>query len=381
MSHLPPPAEPGDGTRAVHAGLPAPRPGRPALPGPVFAAHYHLPGDPAEATYGYGRNANPTWTALETALADLESPGREAHAVVFASGMAATSAVLFTQLRAGDTAVLPTDGYHGTSGLIPRLEAFGVRVTTVPTGGPRQYAALDGARLMWTESPSNPGLDVCDLAALAEAAHARDALLAVDNTLATPLGQRPLDLGADFSMASGTKGLSGHGDLLLGYVVTRDAAAAEALRGWRAAIGAIPGPMETWLAHRSLATLQLRVDRQASNALAVATALRERPEVTGLRHPGLPDDPAHALAARQMRRYGCVVSFTLADRDTAERFLAGLRIVDNATSFGGVRSTAERRARWGGDDVPEGFIRLSVGVEDAADLIADLTGALDAAAG
>jgi len=204
--------------------------------------------------------------------------------------------------------------------------------------------------------------------------------VAVDNTLATPLGQRPLDLGADFAVASGTKQLSGHGDVLLGYVVGRDAEAMAAVRRWRKIVGAIPGPMEAWLTHRSIATLQLRVDRQCATALTVAEALRERPEVTALRHPGLPDDPSHKIASQQMRRYGCVVSFTLPTRTRADRFLDALRLVDDATSFGGVRSTAERRGRWGGDAVPEGFIRFSVGAEDPEDLVADVLRALDASA-
>lgn len=182
-------------------------------------------------------------------------------------------------------------------------------------------------------------------------------------------------------MASGTKALTGHGDVLLGYVTCRDPELAASVRHWRKIVGAIPGPMEAWLAHRSLATLDVRTRRQAGNALAVAEALGARPEVTGVRHPGLPGDPAHEQAARQMHRFGCVVSFTLPDKDFAERFLAGLRLVDDATSFGGVRTTAERRGRWGGDAVPEGFIRMSVGVEDAADLVADVRRALDAAAG
>lgn len=222
---------------------------------------------------------------------------------------------------------------------------------------------------------------MCDIRRLAEAAHARGALVAVDNTLATPLGQRPLDLGADFSVASGTKALSGHGDLLLGYVTTRDAELTAGVRKWRKTVGAIPGPMEAWLAHRSLATLALRVDRQAANALALAGALLERPEVTGVRHPGLPIDPSHQVAARQMRRFGSVVSFTLPDRAHAERFLGALRLTSEATSFGSVQSTAERRARWGGDAVEPGFIRFSVGVEDAADIVADVLRALDEAAG
>ncbi|MEU5267886.1 cystathionine gamma-lyase [Streptomyces hygroscopicus] len=371
----------GDGTRAVRAGLPEAEAYAPTLPGPVFAAHFHLPGD-AVGPYTYGRDANPTWSLLEQAISELESPGTDAETVVFSSGMGAIAAVLLSQLRQGDAAVLPSDGYQLLPALIERLEGYGVTVRTAPTGGDAQLAVLDDrTKLLWLETPSNPGLDVCDIRRLAAAAHDRGALVAVDNTLATPLGQRPLELGADFAVASGTKALTGHGDVLLGYVTCRDSRLAAEVRAWRKTVGAIPGPMEAWLAHRSLATLQLRVDRQAATALALAEALRDRPEITGLRHPGLPTDPAHRLATGQMRggRFGCVVSFTLPDKAHAERFLTALRLVDDATSFGGVRSTAERRRRWGGDAVPEGFVRFSVGAEDPDDLIADVLRALDTA--
>ncbi|MFD5266822.1 cystathionine gamma-lyase [Streptomyces sp. NPDC058335] len=367
----------GEGTRAVRAGLPEPVKYEPTLPGPVFAAHFHLPGEPT-GPYTYGRDENPTWTHLERAVGELEAPGQDGvETLVFASGMAAISSVLFSQLRAGDTVVLPSDGYQALPLVRAQLEAYGIEVRTAPTGGDAQLAVLDGAQLLWIESPSNPGLDVCDIRRLAEAAHERGALVAVDNTLATPLGQRPLELGADFSVASGTKQLTGHGDVLLGYVTGRSGDPMTAVRRWRKIVGAIPGPMEAWLAHRSIATLQLRVDRQSATALAVAQALRGRREVTGLRYPGLVDDPSHQVASRQMRRYGCVVSFTLPTRARAERFLEELRLVDDATSFGGVRSTAERRGRWGGDAVPEGFIRLSVGAEDPEDLVADVLRALE----
>ncbi|MFH9672723.1 cystathionine gamma-lyase [Streptomyces sp. NPDC017405] len=370
----------GDGTRAVRAGLPEPVKHEPTLPGPVFAAHFHLPGE-VTGPYSYGRDDNPTWTLLERAIGELEAPGREdVETLVFASGMAAISSVLFSQLRAGDAVVLPSDGYQVLPLVSAQLEAYGIEVRTAPTGGDAQLEALDGARLLWIESPSNPGLDVCDIRRLTEAAHARGALVAVDNTLATPLGQRPLELGADFSVASGTKQLTGHGDVLLGYVAGRDAEAMAAVRRWRKIVGAISGPMESWLAHRSIATLQMRVDRQNATALVVAEALRQRSEVSGLRYPGLPEDPSHKIAAQQMHRYGCVVSFTLPTRARAERFLAALRLVEDATSFGGVRSTAERRRRWGGDDVPEGFIRMSVGAEDPEDLVADILRALDESA-
>ncbi|MBO7935252.1 cystathionine gamma-lyase [Streptomyces antibioticus] len=372
----PRPESTGDGTRVVRAGLPEPVKYEPTLPGPVFAAHFHLPGEPT-GPYTYGRDENPTWTHLERALGELEAPGQEdVETLAFASGMAAISSVLFSLLRSGDTVVLPGDGYQVFPLVRAQLEAYGIEVRAAPTAGDAQLDALDGARLLWIESPSNPGLDVCDIRRLVEAAHARGALVAVDNTLATPLGQRPLELGADFSVASGTKQLTGHGDVLLGYVSGRTGEAMTAVRRWRKIVGAIPGPMEAWLAHRSIATLHLRVERQSATALAVAEALRACPEVSGLRYPGLPDDPSYPVASRQMWRYGCVVSFTLPTRARAERFLEELRLVDDATSFGGVRSTAERRGRWGGDAVPEGFIRLSVGAEDPEDLVADVLRAL-----
>ncbi|WP_103760695.1 cystathionine gamma-lyase [Streptomyces sp. SM10] len=366
----------GEGTRAVRAGLPEPEQYGPTLPGPVFAAHFHLSGEPV-GPYTYGREANPTWTHLERAIGELEAPGEPVGTTVFASGMAAVSAVLLSQVRAGDVVVMPGDGYQALPLVREQLEAYGVEVRTAPTAGEAQSELLDGAKLLWIETPSNPGLDVCDVRRLVEAAHARDVLVAVDNTLATPLGQRPLGLGADFSVASDTKGLTGHGDILLGHVTCRDPELTAGVRRWRKVVGAIPGPMEAWIAHRSLATLQLRIDRQCATALTLAGTLAERTDVTGLRYPGLPGDPSYPVAVRQMRRFGSVVSFVLADKETAERFLAALRLVDDATSFGGLRSTAERRARWGGDAVPEGFVRFSVGAEDPEDLLADVERALD----
>ncbi|MEV0576895.1 cystathionine gamma-lyase [Streptomyces sp. NPDC050392] len=365
----------GDGTRAVRAGLPEPQQYEPTLPGPVFAAHFHLSGEPT-GPYTYGRDTNPTWTHLERAIGELEAPGESVETTVFASGMAAVSAVLMSQVRTGDVVVLPDDGYQALPLVRAQLEEYGVEVRTAPTGGDAQLALLEGAKLLWIETPSNPGLDVCDVRRLVEAAHAGGTLVAVDNTLATPLGQRPLELGADFSVASDTKGMTGHGDILLGHVTCRDSGRAAGVRRWRKVVGAIPGPMEAWLAHRSLATLELRIERQCANALTLAETLAAHPEVSGLRYPGLPTDPSYPNAVRQMRRFGSVVSFVLADRGTAERFLSALHLAEDATSFGGVRSTAERRARWGGDAVPEGFIRFSVGAENASDLVADVERAL-----
>jgi cystathionine gamma-lyase len=203
-------------------------------------------------------------------------------------------------------------------------------------------------------------------------------VVAVDNSLSTVLGQHPLELGADFSVSSDSKGLTGHSDLILGHIAVRDSVLAQKLLAWREQIGSVPGPMEVWLAHRSLATLEMRLERQCRNALSIAEYLITRPEVSGVRYPGLPTDPSHEIAARQMHFYGPVLSFVLADRALAERFLRSCKLVIEATSFGGMHTTAERRARWGGDDIAEGFIRLSAGCEDSRDLVDDIAQALDA---
>jgi cystathionine gamma-lyase len=292
--------------------------------------------------------------------------------------MAAVAAVFGTLLRPGDVAVVPSDSYY-TMRLLANgyVTEMGVSVRMAPTAGNAQAALVRGAKLLWLESPSNPTLEVCDLRALIAAGHAEGCLVAVDNTTATMLGQCPLALGADFSIASDTKALTGHGDLLLGHVAVRDDAWTAKLQGWRSQVGAIPGPMETWLAHRSLATLDLRLERQCANALAIATFLAARRDVVAVRYPGLPGDAGHTIARGQMQRFGPVVSFVLPSRARAEAFLAGLALVYEATSFGGVHTTAERRARWGGDAIAEGFIRLSAGCESAADLLADLAQALD----
>ena len=254
------------------------------------------------------------------------------------------------------------------------LEPRGVEVRLAPPV--RLTEAARGADLLWLESPSNPTLEVYDIAALTELG----VTTFVDNTTAGPLLQRPLDLGAHYSLTSATKQMSGHADLVLGYVTTGDAERAQALRDWRRDAGAIPGPFEAWLAHRSLPTLAVRLERACDNALAIARLLAARDDVAGVRYPGLSGDPGHDVARRQMDGYGMVVSFDLGSRERAERFLAAAKLVTDATSFGSVHTVAERRARWGGDAVPEGFIRLSAGCEDIADLLADVERALDAPA-
>jgi cystathionine gamma-lyase len=361
-----------DGTRCVHAGLPEPVPGEPFLPGPVFAAPYHLdPAGGAPDRDGYGRMDNPTRRRLEAAIGSLEG----GDCLVFSSGQAAVTGLLLSVLRPGDTAVLPADGYFTVREFATStLRALAVAVMLTPTAGP--YPPLGGARLVLLETPANPGLDVCDIAAVSAIARASGTLLAVDNTTATPLGQQPLALGADVVVGSGTKALAGHSDLLLGYLVTRNPAVLERLRTWRDQTGAIPGAFDAWLAHRSLATLDVRLERQSANAAAVAAMLAVRPGVASVRWPGLPGDAAYPVAVRQMRRMPGVVSFDLGSAERVARFLAGSRLVASATSFGGVHTTADRRARWG-DDTGEGFVRLSCGIEDTDDLLADLSGALD----
>jgi cystathionine gamma-lyase len=295
--------------------------------------------------------------------------------------MAGVAAVFGVVLRPGDVVVLPADSYYTTRVLAEGYFAqMGIQVRMAPTGDNAQQQHIRGAKLLWLETPSTPGLDVCDIALLAAAAHAEGVLVAVDNTTPTVLGQCPLALGADFSVASDTKALTGHSDIILGHVAAREPDWADRLRAWRTQMGAIPGPMEVWLAHRSLATLDLRLERQCHNALAIARLLSTQSEVQRVRYPGLPDDPAHGIAVRQMQRFGPVVSFTLAHRQGAETFLHACRLLYEATSFGGMHTTAERRARWGGDVIPEGFIRLSAGCEDTADLLEDMQQALDVAA-
>ncbi len=362
-------SEPGPGTRVVRAGLPDPEQGEPFLPGPVFAAPFHLSGDPADATNVYTRYGNPTWRRYEEAVGSLE----DAEAVLFSSGMGAAAALLLTQLGPGSVLAVDEACYLNVRRLArTHLEPRGVEVRLAP---PAELAgAARGANLLWLETPSNPTLQVYDIAGLAELG----VTTVVDNTTAGPLLQRPLDLGATYSLTSATKQMSGHADLVLGYVTTRDAERAQALRDWRRDAGAIPGPFEAWLAHRSLATLAVRLERGCDNALAIARLLAARDDVESVRYPGLPGDPGHEVARRQMSGYGTVVAFDLGSRERAERFLAAARLVTDATSFGSVHTSAERRARWGGDAVPDGFIRFSAGCEDTADLLADVERALDA---
>jgi cystathionine gamma-lyase len=338
----------------------------------VLSSVFHLAG-PGEGTDSYGRADNPTWRAYESALAGLEGGGT----VLFASGLAALTAVLLTELRPGDTLVLPSDGYYLARAFArERLSTLDVTLREVPSARQLTPADVTGATLVLLESPSNPLLDVSDLTAACATAHAAGAVVAVDNTTPTVLGQRPLALGADYSVCSDTKATTGHGDLVLGHVATADAGRLAALRRWRTQTGGIAGPWEAWLALRSLGTLPLRLARQSANALALAELFRGHPAVSSVRYPGLPGDPAYAVASRQMDAFGGVVTAVLASAAAAEAFVAGCRLVADGTSFGDLRTSADRRERWG-DPVPPGLLRLSAGVEDTADLLADVGAALD----
>jgi cystathionine gamma-lyase len=306
-------------------------------------------------------------------------PGYRATALVFASGMAACTAVFGAVLRPGDVVVLPSNAYYAARVLVQEyFTKMGVELRTAPTANNAQADLLQGAKLLWLESPSNPTMDVCDIALLSEAAHKAGALVAVDNTTPTPLGQLPLALGADFSVASDTKAMTGHSDLLLGHVAVRDLELHAKIDQWRTLTGAALGPMEAWLAHRSIATLPLRLERSCANAQKIAEFLATRPEVASVLYPGLPSHPGHAIAAKQMRYFGPVLSFVLRDKTAAETFLSKANLLTEATSFGGISTSAERRARWGGDAIAEGFIRMSVGCEAVEDLIEDMAQALNA---
>jgi len=334
------------------------QPGDSVVPSILPTAVFHLPGNQANAPYQYGRFHNPTWEALEAALGLIEG----AETIIFPSGMAAIASVLFTCSRAGGRILIPADGYYATRALSEQfLKPLGVTVETRPTakfldGG------FEGYRVVLAETPSNPGLDVCDIAAVARGAKAAGAVFAVDNTTMTALGQQPLAHGADLVVCADTKGVNGHSDTLMGHVATRDGALMARIKDWRKFSGAIPGPFEAWLVFRGLETLEVRLSRMWASAAAIAERLAEHKKVVAVRYPGLASDPAHAIAKRQMTSFGSMISLTLKDGASAERFIQDCPYIQPSTSFGGVRTCAERRIRWG-DAVAEGFVRLSIGIE------------------
>ena len=357
----------------VRAGLPEAEQGTPFLPGPVLAAPFHLQGEVASSDLVYTRYGNPTWSRYEAALAELEG----GEVVLFASGMAAATALLLTSLQPGSAVAMDQDCYQGVRRLAEQhLEPRGVELRLARPDELVERAA-GRRRCSGSSRPSNPKLEVYDLAALAEAARAAGALSVVDNTTAGPLlpeGARPRRWTSRSRARPSTWPATPTWCSATWPPATPSAP--RPLRDWRTEAGSLPGPFEVWLAHRSLATLALRLERGSANALALAELLSASDDVEGVRYPGLPADPGHEIARRQMSGFGTVVAFDLGSRERAERFLAAAELVTEATSFGGVHTTAERRVRWGGDDVPEGFIRLSAGCEDTADLVADVERAL-----
>jgi cystathionine gamma-synthase len=328
----------------------------------------------------YSRDdGTPTWEAFEEIVGGLE----RGRAVAFASGMAAVAAV-FEQLPAGAAVVLPDDCYSGVVALAATGQAKGRwsvrRLAVDDTAG--WVAACAEADLVWIESPSNPLLEVADLAAIGATSRKPSAILAVDNTFATPLNQQPLDFGASVSVQSATMFLGGHSDLLGGVATTRDPALERALRTAREHGGATPGALEAYLAVRGVRTLALRVARAQQSAAALAQWLEAHPRVTCVRYPGLASHPTHAVAKRVLRGYGSLISFDVAGgAAAADAVCRATRLIRHATSLGSVESTMERRAANPGQEhLPPALLRLSVGIEDADDLRADLDAALSAAA-
>ncbi|MGC5168990.1 trans-sulfuration enzyme family protein [Luteimicrobium sp. DT211] len=388
------PALPADGPRpldpstvVVTAGRPARVPGGPLNPPLVLSSTYVSQGEPPAGDLLYARMGTETWSPFEEALAALE--GATLPGLVFGSGLAAIAAV-FAQVPDDGAIVLPRHTYQAALGLADELAArHGVRVVRVDIEDTAAVidaleAAAGGAGrpgLLWLESPTNPMLEVADVPVLVEAARERGYLTAVDNTFATPLGQNPLAWGADVVVHSVTKYLAGHSDVVLGAAVTDDPALRAALHGYRTQHGAIAGPSEVWLALRGLRTLALRVERSQATAALLAERLSTHPAVAEVRHPSLPGDPGHERASRLMRGYGSVLGLRpVGGREAADALVAAVRLWVPATSLGGVESSLERRRRFATEapTVPEDLLRLSVGIEAAEDLWADLDRALRA---
>jgi cystathionine gamma-synthase len=370
-------------SRLIHAGTEREL-ANPATPVLVPSSIFFSWGEPQPGR-AYGRDGNPGWEALEQAVGGIE----DAEAVVFASGQAASMALMLAVAEGRERIVLPADGYYGGRVLANKLRPHGavpVHVDQSDTGAVERELKAATA-VLWAETPTNPLLRVADLARLGELAAAANAPMIVDNTVPTGLLQQPLRWGAAASLYSLTKAASGHSDVILGAVVSRDAELIERLRAWRSAGGSIPGPFECWLALRGLKTLPLRIARQSQSAMAVAAHLAAHPRVAAVHYPGLADGVARVVAERQMPAgYGPLLSFEVRPTgwsemdaaNAADAVIAASRLIIPATSFGGVESSWERRARWPSETAPGGLIRLSVGLEPVADLIADIDAALEA---
>ena len=372
-------------TRAIHAGQ-APDAATGAVTTPIYqTSTFAQEAVGVHRGYDYARVANPTRTALEECLASLEG-ARFGHA--FSSGLGAATTIMHL-LRPGDRVVCVNDVYGGIYRMFSQVyEPKGYRFAYLPPaelGAGLAEHVEDGAALVWLETPTNPLLNVVDLRAAAEAAHAAGAIVVVDNTFATPYLQRPLEHGADVVVHSTTKYLGGHSDVVGGFAATNDGSIAERLRFLQKSLGAVPGPFDAWLVLRGVKTLAVRMRRHCENARAVAGFLREHPRIERVLYPGLPDHPGHEVAARQMDDFGGMVSFLVESEEEAVELVARTEVWTLAESLGGVESLIEHPARMTHASTaaapfaaPRNLVRLSVGIEAATDLVADLERALAA---
>ena len=379
---------PGFSTNAIHAGQ-EPDPTTGAVITPIHPSSTYVQdgvGGLRAGGYEYSRSANPTRTALQECLAALEG-GR--HGVAFGSGMGATDVLLRSLLAPGDHLVIPHDAYGGTFRIVDKvLVPWGVEYTPVDLAdlGALRDALRPTTRVVWCETPTNPLLGIADIAALADVTRAAGARLVVDSTFASPYLQNPLALGADVVLHSTTKYVGGHSDVVGGALVTDDDALAERVLFTQNSTGSVPGPFDAWLTLRGVKTLAVRMERHCDNAERIAALLAGHPAVSQVLYPGLSEHPGHEVAAKQMRRFGGMVSFRLAGgRDAALRVCATTRLFTLAESLGGVESLIEHpgamtHASVAGSalEVPDDLVRLSVGIEDADDLAEDLRAALDA---
>ena len=375
----------GFATRALHIGQ-GPDLATGAVVQPIhLATTFAQQGVGKHQGFEYSRSGNPTRAALEECLAGLEDAK---HGLAFASGLAAET-ILMLLLNPGDHVVYMEDVYGGTYRLFDKvLKRYGLTFTAVDAGDTDalERSMTPATRLVWLESPTNPLLRVVDIDAVSEVAHSHGAMVCVDNTFASPFLQQPLHLGADFVVHSSTKYIGGHSDVVGGAILTNNDELEKQLRFHQNAVGAVPSPFDCWLLLRGIKTLALRVERQSNNAMELANALERNKAVVRVHYPGLASHPGHSVAARQMRMFGGMVSFEVADEATALRTLERLELFALAESLGAVESLAEHPAQMTHASMPlaerqragvgDGLIRLSVGVEDVADLIADLESAL-----
>jgi cystathionine gamma-synthase len=376
----------GFATRAIHAGQdPDPASGSVIVPIHATSTYVQDGVGGLRSGFEYSRTGNPTRTALEECLAALEN-GRFARA--FASGMAASDVLLRATLRPGDHVVIPDDAYGGTFRLVDKvLRHWGIEHTPAHLSDVDavRAACRPNTRIVWVETPTNPLLNIADIAALAGVAHEAGARLVVDNTFASPYLQQPMELGADVVLHSTTKYIGGHSDVIGGALVMAEQELAEQVAFLQNAAGAVPGPFDAWLTLRGCKTLALRMEKHSDNAERVVEFLLAHPKVTGVRYPGLADHPGHEVAAKQMRRFGGMVSFTVAGgQQAALDVVAKTKLFTLAESLGGVESLIEHPGLMTHAsvadselEVPADLIRLSVGIEDAEDLVEDLRSALE----